>query len=397
MASLQARHGRGCAIGKPWTTFERADKDAERQKERPLCDCVPMFHVALRHNGKLIREAVGHNRREAERALAARRGDVARREFRVLRDVRFGQWADEWLAGLTAKPSTARVYRHAIEYGKAAFGKTKVRDLATGDVRRFLDTIRKANLERRPDGEVRPATLAKHLRALGACLQAAISEGYATENPVRQLHKTARPKVAKSRPSYFESDELPRLFAELAYRPVMAALVKTLVGTGCRIGELLALDWNHVDLLNGELHIASSFSELDGVTAPKSGQARTVDLVPATARVLEQWYAESGGEGLVFPREDGGHLTSSYVLRRVLIPAMERAGIPRLGERGGVRDIHSLRHTFARLSLEGGAQINWVQKQLGHSSIVLTVDTYGSWSRSAQKQQAARLEGAFPL
>ena len=38
-----------------------------------------------------------------------------------------------------------------------------------------------------------------------------------------------------------------------------------------------------------------------------------------------------------------------------------------------------------------------MQKQLGHSSITLTVDTYGSWARSAEKLQAENLAAAFPV
>ena len=52
-----------------------------------------------------------------------------------------------------------------------------------------------------------------------------MSEGYATQNAVRGLSKSARPKVAKSRPSYYTDAELARLWPELAYRPVMLANV----------------------------------------------------------------------------------------------------------------------------------------------------------------------------
>jgi hypothetical protein len=68
--------------------------------------------VVIRHDGKLIREPVGQNRKEAERALDARRGDVARRTYRVLRDIRFDEWADSWLAGFTGKENSRRVYAH---------------------------------------------------------------------------------------------------------------------------------------------------------------------------------------------------------------------------------------------------------------------------------------------
>ncbi len=65
MASLQARHSRSCALGRPWTTFEASQK---------RCTCKqpgPMFHVVSRSAGKLVRDPVGHNRKLAERRLRA--------------------------------------------------------------------------------------------------------------------------------------------------------------------------------------------------------------------------------------------------------------------------------------------------------------------------------------
>jgi integrase len=396
MASLQARHSRSCKLGRPWTTFADATKSRG-------CTCVPLYHVVVRHDDKLVREPVGQNRKEAERALDARRGEVARRTYRVLRDIRFDEWADNWLAGFTGKQNSRRVYAHTIAYAKQAFGAARVRDLTSTDIRYFLDRIRQANADRHPakDGqpprEVSPATLAKHLRQLGACLQAAIAEGYATENPVRTLHRTAKPRVAKSRPTYYTDPELPRLWPELAFRPVMLVLCKTAVGTGLRFGELAALRWDDVDLLDREVHVLRSFTDGIGETTPKSNEARTIDLTPPAAKLLEAWCANNDSGGLLFEREEGGHLSPGYVLRQVLYPALERAGVPRVGERGRKRDFHSFRHTFARIALEGGAEITWVSQQLGHSNITLTVNTYGHWARTAEKLQAERLADAFRL
>ena len=360
-----------------------------------------------RHDGRLIRQAVGQNRKEAERALDAHRGDVARRTYKVVQDTRFDEWADSWLAAFAGKENSRRVYAHSIAYAKKSFGNTKVRDLTPADLRRFLDTIRDANAKRAKAlgadeqpvvRDVSSATLAKHLRQLGACLQAAVTEGFASENPVRGLSKGSRPKIAKNRAAYYTDEELARLWPELAYRPVMLALCQTAIATGARFGELAALRWDDVDLLNREVHISRTFvAGLGEQPTTKSGEPRTIDLTPQGAELLERWYAASGGDGLVFEREDGGNLTSRLMTVQVLYPALDRAGVPRVGERGRKRDFHSFRHSFARLALESGAEITWVQKQLGHSSITLTVDTYGSWSRAAEKSQAAKLVGAFPL
>lgn len=387
MASLQARHQRSCPLY-PWTTFADATKANG-------CTCKPMYHLNLIHNGQRVRKPVGLNRRVAQDALRVTEGDVASRTYRVVQDITFDEWAQQWFAGLTGKPGTRQSYRWTIQPARRTFGRTKVRDLTTADVRRFLDAIRDEHNKRRP-AEVTPATLARHLRVLGACLEAARREGYATENPVRLLDPSSRPKPGKKRPSYFTDGELARLWPELADRPVLLALCKTAVATGMRFGELVALDWSDVALVDREVHVRRTVDAGGTVTTPKSGEARAVDLTPPAWQLLADWYTVSGGEGRVFELEHGARLTPHYALRW-LYAAMERAGIPRVGEGGRARTFHSFRHTFARIALEAGAEISWVKEQLGHSSITLTVDLYGSWSRVAKKAQAERLADAFTL
>jgi hypothetical protein len=90
MASLQARHSRSCELGRPWTTFADATK-------RSGCTCTPLYHVVLRHDGKLVREQVGHNRREAVRAILERSRRTYERMFRLSCE----RWRTESRAGRT--------------------------------------------------------------------------------------------------------------------------------------------------------------------------------------------------------------------------------------------------------------------------------------------------------
>jgi integrase len=104
------------------------------------------------------------------------------------------------------------------------------------------------------------------------------------------------------------------------------------------------------------------------------------------------------GDSLVFPgANDTGFLDPTAVLRRHLYPAMLRAGISRVGPTLEKRTFHSLRHTFAKRALESGAQITWLSRHLGHSTLKVTTDIYGHWERAERKLQAAKMEGAFPV
>jgi integrase len=309
--------------------------------------------------------------------------------------VTFSAWADEWLAGHRGRSTTRAVYGITLDYARDTFGRKQVRKLKGADVRAFLARIEREN-ERR-GRHVTETTLAKHLRQLSSCLEAARTEGLLAENPCGRLHKSSRPKVSKGRPSYFTDDELARLWPELASRPVYLTAAKLAVVTGCRFGELAGLRWPDVRLLDGELHVSHQWTAGAEVDTTKGGKARIVDLVPDARAILEAWYAKTGDGGLVLENETGGHLDDSKA-RKVLYAAMARAGVPRVGERGGKpRNWHSFRHTFARVALEHGSELAWVQAQLGHSSITLTVDTYGHWSRQAEKVAAARLDGAFTV
>ena len=75
-------------------------------------------------------------------------------------------------------------------------------------------------------------------------------------------------------------------------------------------------------------------------------------------------------EDLVFPSLSGGVLDPANLHKRVLLPAIQYAGLRHFR-------IHDLRHTFASLLIQDGASLAYVKEQLGHSTIAVTVDLYG--------------------
>jgi integrase len=135
---------------------------------------------------------------------------------------------------------------------------------------------------------------------------------------------------------------------------------------------------------------------------PKGGKTRTVDMTPGARTVIEGWLEISEqrgrrteGNALVFPHPRTAGLLPAANLTKRLYSAMRKAGVPAEDEHGRKRNLHRLRHTFARIVLEKGSPIDWLSRQVGHSSIVLTVNSYGQWSREAERTQAKALEGAF--
>lgn len=393
MASLQARHTRACATGKPWTTFEQA---------REGCTCTPSYYVTVREGNKLHRERVGPNRKHAERALTKVQSTEDEGMFVPQKNVGFDAWADMWLDGLERKPNTVAGYRPTVAYAKRVFGTIAVRRLTVTHVKDFLRACAQPDASSSSSNRTRPmsdSTRAKHLRVLGVCLESAVKAGYAGRNPVRELPAGERPQKRRQEAAYFLNDELPVLFAELRNRGGgYQVLFELALKTGMRQGELLALTWGDIDLVGSVIHVRRSYT--DGTLGtPKNHEKREVFVTADVVELLGGWWGECGrpeDDRLVLPGETkSGYMNPQVILRRELYPAMERAGIPRVGPTGEKRTFHSLRHTFARIAVEQNRPIFWLSKHLGHSSLDVTSGVYGHFEKATRQREAQAMAGAF--
>jgi integrase len=385
MASLHAKHSRRCALGGSWTTFAQATAGC-------TCPEGPTYYVVVREGSGVSKQPVGRDRRIASRVFLKTTqtgGDLA---YQRESEIAFSDWADRWLASLERKPSTIDSYRSTVSYAKQIFGMTHVQQLGPEDVLRFNNALRELGCS--------SSTRAKHLRVLSACLGTAVRYRYAAFNPVRALHPGQKPRPERKEAAYFENAELPRLFLELRSEPYRTVCLIALK-TGMRMGEILALRWSDVELAEAVVRVRRSYTG-GQLGTPKNRDRRDVDLISDVVELLRCRWREAGKlvsrEELIFPGGNGNtYLSGSTLLRRELYPAMRRAGVPREGPTSERRTFHSFRHTFAKRALESGAQVTWLSRHLGHSTLKVTTDIYGHWERAERKLQAAKMEGVFPI
>jgi integrase len=191
------------------------------------------------------------------------------------------------------------------------------------------------------------------------------------------------PKPTPKCISPLSSDET-RSLLEAARGNRLEALYVSAVHTGMRQGELLALNWQDVDLDEGVVRVSQTLTRDGGRLStgePKTKRSRiTIHLTQTVVRKLkghlerqQEEMERLGGlyrdQGLVFTTEVGTLINPTNLRKRSLSFLLERAGLKRIR-------FHDLRHTCATLLLSKNVHPKYVQELLGHSSVTITLDTY---------------------
>jgi integrase len=343
------------------------------------------------------RKAVyGKTRKEAAekltKALADRdMGLVFEGENRTL-----AAFLDGWLDGTvkgSVKATTYESYERLIRcHIRPELGRHKLKSLAPDHVQ--------ALYQRKLDSGLAPGTVRQIHSVLSRALDQAVKWGLVPRNVCKA---TTPPKP--------DSEEIKPLDAQQARQLLKAAsgerfeaLYVLAVTAGLRIGELLALRWQDVDLeaSGATLRVRRTKSTAKSgpvFTTPKNGKGRSIRLTRHAVEALKAHRATQNAErlkagvlwgdyGLVFCTHGGRPLDSHNVARTSFKPLLKRADLPDIR-------FHDLRHTCATLLLSRGHHPKLVQELLGHASVALTLDRYSHVLPGMGDQTAAAMEAAL--
>lgn len=350
--------------------------------------------VDYQPNGKPDRRYFyGSSREEVSKKVAdatdkAFKGETPAKRSRLL----LGDFLREWLntfKRIEVKPRTYEWYCDVSKGIIAGLGSTSISKLSALQVQSFL------NMKLLDEGKsVR--TVKGYRDVLNQALGYAVDTKLISSNPVTHT------KLPKQVCKVDEDDSGKAMSIELRQKVLNAAedsslykpIIFTLMFTGMRAGEFLALPWKNVDLENGVITIdraATLDTETDDdlnhknrdtvVSSTKTYTSnRKIKIPKALIEILTEWKQAQAvhkkhrfltdPDNPVFPNKFGEMRTYNG-FRRTFTRFLDKHGLT-----ASKITLHSFRHTFATMLLEAGVNPRIVQKLLGHKDITTTLNTY---------------------
>ena len=222
-------------------------------------------------------------------------------------------------------------------------------------------------------------------------------------NPARDVIIPRKQQNKEHKVKFFSNQELKQFLDYLdnldlsSYENLFDyVLYKTLLASGCRIGEALALEWSDIDLKKGIISISKTLNRYLETNTPKSKAGlREIDIDKATVSLLKQYKKRQQVQSWQLGRSEGivfTPFTTKYayacLLRKRLQSHFKGAGVPDIS-------FHGFRHTHATIMLYAGIEAKDLQYRLGHSNISMTLNTYVHATKEGAKKAVSIFEAAI--
>ncbi|MEV2910185.1 tyrosine-type recombinase/integrase [Paenibacillus larvae] len=364
--------------------------------------------------GKYIRRTKTvhcRTKREAESEYAKFRQEVESGEYIKPEKMTFSAFVKEWREKYAIKHLA---YRTLYTYEQnlknrilPAFGHLHLEDIKPLHIVDYMRSLEKnGGRSDSKDGGLSTATIEIDHRIIKNILSRAVEWKIIKSNPVANVKK---PKVQHKVNLPYDEQEVERLLLALQEEPYHWRIMVTLaLTTGLRRGELLGLEWRHIDWEMGVISVEQTLTlALKGhiiIKEPKTkNSVRKVALPTSVLDELRDYHfyhikekedikdawkgcvdADGNERDLIFCHPDGTpfHHERPYSWFRKFI------------QKHNLRYIrfHDLRHTSATLLINQGVHAKIISERLGHGSISTTMNIYGHALRSADQAAADKFE-----
>ncbi len=323
------------------------------------------------------------------------------------------------------KTSTRRNYKYMYrKYVWDSLGRRKLPEIKYSDIKKFYNHLIH-------DLGFKPNSMETIHTILHPIFSTAVRDGYIRVNPtdgvmaeIKKSNNWEKPKrhalSVKEQEAFIEFIKSNDVYNH--WMPLFTVLL----GTGCRVGEIVGLTWDDCDFKNGIININHSLiyrpDEFTGksgfyISTPKTKAGeREIPMFEAVRKALLNERLRQMKEGFNQTVIDGysGFIFSNR-FNGVLAPHNINKAIERItrdynvseGELAEMQNreplflphfsVHNLRHTFCTRMCENESNIKVIQEIMGHSDISTTMDIYNEVTRDKKKESFANLEGKMKI
>ena len=247
-------------------------------------------------------------------------------------------------------PKTLDIFNRTLKQFQSAVGENL---LLTEISAQHLDRYMAERLQ-----QVKPVSVHVEMRAIRAALTKAVSWGMLQRSPFR---KENLPRVPETAPAFLAKPDF-QLLLDTIKETWLREMIVFAVLTGMRRGEILAMQWSQVDLVNRLICI-----ETTSAFRTKQGKRRTIPINETLTAMLNA-HVGRDTSAHVFHLA-GNRISEDYVthkFKRYLRAAKLNENL----------HFHSLRHSCASWLAQEGISIFLISKLLGHSSVGTTEKFY---------------------
>ncbi len=346
---------------------------------------------------------------------------------KTAREMTLNEMFEVYMAGkVNLKQSTRTNYLYMYEkYVSEGLGKRTLQSIKYSDIKRFYNALI-------TDMGFKPNSMEIINTILHPVFTLAVRDGYIRANPtegvmadIKKSHNWEKPK--RHALSIDEQAAFIDFIADSYEFSHWLPLFAVLLGTGCRIGELLGLRWEDVDFEAGTISINHNLiyriqdtgKMALHITTPKtSAGCRTI---PMLSDVREALYAQrrqqlknregkqqaevDGYTGFIFTNRYGDVFKPELINRTIcrICKAYNKQETERAEAENRepllIRHFsaHNLRHTFCTRFCENETNIKVIQEIMGHSDISTTMNIYAEATEDKKREAFVNLEGKIKI